>query len=72
MFGEAHLILCRNVLIYSSTPLQDRVLAMFADSLVRGGFLCIGTRENLQFAAARERFQALDPDAQLDRLKSGA
>ncbi|WP_454918894.1 CheR family methyltransferase [Xanthobacter sediminis] len=72
VFCEAHLILCRNVLIYFSTPLQDRVLAMFADSLVRGGFLCIGTRENLQFAAARERFQAVDAEAQIYRLKSGA
>jgi len=71
VFCEAHLILCRNVLIYFSNPLQDRVLNMFADSLVRGGFLCIGTRENLQFAAARARFQAVDLQAQLYRLKSG-
>ncbi|MFG1297188.1 CheR family methyltransferase [Xanthobacter variabilis] len=71
VFCEAHLILCRNVLIYFSNPLQDRVLGMFADSLVRGGFLCIGTRENLQFSAAREKFQVLDLDAQLYRRKSG-
>lgn len=72
VFCEAHLILCRNVLIYFSTPLQDRVLRTFAESLVRGGFLCIGTRENLQFSGARERFQPIDVDAQLYRLKSGS
>jgi chemotaxis protein methyltransferase CheR len=71
VFCEAHLILCRNVLIYFTTPLQDRVLGMFAESLVRGGFLCIGTRENMQFASAREKFQLIDGDAQIYRRKSG-
>lgn len=71
VFCEAHLILCRNVLIYFSGPLQDRVLHMFADSLVRGGFLCIGTRENLQFTTAREKFLVIDPETQIYRRKSG-
>lgn len=68
VFCEAHLILCRNVLIYFTTPLQDRVLGCFAQSLVRGGFLCIGTRENLEFSQARNRFQLIDGAAQLYRL----
>lgn len=72
VFCEAHLILCRNVLIYFDNTLQDRVLGMFADSLVRGGFLCIGTRENLQFSQARQRFHCLDGETQLYRLRSGA
>ncbi len=70
VFCEAHLILCRNVLIYFSTPLQDRVLGMFADSLVRGGFLCIGTRENMQLANAREKFRLIDGAAQIYRRTS--
>ncbi|MFG1300524.1 protein-glutamate O-methyltransferase CheR [Xanthobacter sp. V3C-3] len=72
VFCEAHLVLCRNVLIYFTTPLQDRVLARFAQSLVRGGFLCIGTRENLEFSATRERFQVVDGAAQIYRLRSSA
>lgn len=72
VFCEAHLILCRNVLIYFDNSLQDRVLDMFADSLVRGGFLCIGTRENLQFSQARQRFQCLDAETQIYRLRGGA
>lgn len=72
VFCEAHLILCRNVLIYFTTPLQDRVLGRFAQSLVRGGFLCIGTRENLEFSQARNRFQVIDGAAQLYRLLPGA
>ena len=41
VFCEANLILCRNVLIYFNNTLQNRVLELFRDSLVRGGFLCL-------------------------------
>jgi chemotaxis protein methyltransferase CheR len=56
VFCEAHLILCRNVLIYFSNSLQDRTLGLFRDSLVRGGFLCLGTRENIDFSPAATGF----------------
>ncbi len=71
VFCEAHLILCRNVLIYFTNPLQDRALNLFAQSLVRGGFLCIGMRENLDFSPARTLFQPVDEAARLYRLKPG-
>lgn len=38
-------ILCRNVLIYFQPELQARALDIFADSLARGGRLCLGQRE---------------------------
>ncbi|WP_448096690.1 CheR family methyltransferase [Luteibacter yeojuensis] len=60
VFCEAHLILCRNVLIYFSNALQDRTLALFRDSLVRGGFLCLGTRENIDFSPAAAGFADID------------
>lgn len=60
VFCEAHLVLCRNVLIYFSNPLQERTLALFRDSLVRGGFLCLGLRENLEFAPIATEFSTLD------------
>jgi chemotaxis protein methyltransferase CheR len=60
VFCEAHLILCRNVLIYFSNPLQDRTLGLFRDSLVRGGFLCLGTRENIDFSPAATGFADVD------------
>lgn len=69
VFCEAHLILCRNVLIYFTNPLQNKVLEMFAQSLVRGGFLCIGTRENLDFSPASMRFNPVDGQARIYRLK---
>jgi chemotaxis protein methyltransferase CheR len=60
VFCEAHLILCRNVLIYFSNALQDRTLGLFRDSLVRGGFLCLGTRENIDFSPAAAEFTDVD------------
>ncbi|MGQ3675392.1 CheR family methyltransferase [Xanthobacter sp. TB0139] len=69
VFCEAHLILCRNVLIYFTNPLQNKVLEMFAQSLVRGGFVCIGTRENLDFSPAKMRFRPVDGEARIYRLK---
>lgn len=60
VFCEAHLILCRNVLIYFNNALQDRTLGLFRDSLVRGGFLCLGIRENIDFSPAAAAFAEVD------------
>ncbi|AIF49334.1 CheR family methyltransferase [Dyella japonica] len=68
VFCEAHLVLCRNVLIYFSDPLQDRTLALFRDSLVRGGFLCLGTRESLDFAPSASDFTPVDAARRIYRL----
>lgn len=46
-FGEMHLILCRNVLIYFKQPLKDRVLRLFDNCLIPGGFLCVGLKETI-------------------------
>ena len=67
MFCEAHLVLCRNVLIYFSNPLQNRTLALFRDSLVRGGYLCLGLRESLDFAPVAVDFSAVDAGLRLYR-----
>ena len=67
VFCEAQLVLCRNVLIYFANPLQDRVLGLFRDSLVRGGFLCLGLRESLEFAPSAADFTAVDADLRIYR-----
>lgn len=72
VFCEAHLVLCRNVLIYFSDPLQDRTLALFRDSLVRGGFLCLGTRESLDFSPAAAGFTPVNAPLRIYRLGSRA
>ncbi len=56
VFSEMHLILCRNVLIYFDRTLQNRVLSVFRDSLCYNGFLCLGSKETIQFSSVREDF----------------
>jgi chemotaxis protein methyltransferase CheR len=56
-FNEFHLIVCTNVLIYFMPTLQQRAHRLFYDSLVRSGFLALGQRESLVFAAESSRYQ---------------
>ena len=65
VFSEMHLILCRNVLIYFSKPLQDRVLRLFSESLVPGGFLCLGTRENIAFSDVTDHFKPFNEELRI-------
>ncbi len=60
VFTEANLILCRNVLIYFSKPLQERVFDLFTQSLVHRGFLALGSKENLRFSRAAADFEVLE------------
>ncbi|HET7315705.1 protein-glutamate O-methyltransferase CheR [Salinisphaera sp.] len=69
VFAETHLIMCRNVLIYFSRALKERVLQLFADSLVRGGYLVLGTRETLQFSALAPLFETVSEANRIYRLK---
>ena len=55
VFGEMHVIFCRNVLIYFGRELRERVLEKLAASLRPGGFLCLGTAERLTGATKAER-----------------
>jgi len=60
VFGEMHLIFCRNVMIYFNKKLQERVLNLFDQSLIRGGFLCLGNRESLRAFRLSEQYTSLD------------
>ncbi len=68
-FGEMHLIFCRNVLIYFNTELQNRVLKLFDESLVRGGFLCLGTKETLEFTEVADHYEVVDRESRIYRKK---
>jgi chemotaxis protein methyltransferase CheR len=59
-FGEMHLVICRNVLIYFSRPLQDRVFSLFDTSLLPGGFLALGTKESIAFASIAPRYEQVE------------
>lgn len=69
VFSEMHLILCRNVLIYFSKPLQDRVLKLFSESLVPNGFLCLGTRESIAFSEVAEHFKPINEKLRIFQKK---
>jgi len=60
VFGEMHLILCRNVLIYFNKKLQNHVLSLFKNSLIHHGFLAIGSKESLRFSEVEKDFDCLD------------
>jgi chemotaxis protein methyltransferase CheR len=70
VFGEMDLILCRNVLIYFSRPLQNRVFGLFRGSLRTGGFLCLGSKESIQFADCASEFEAILPGQRIYRRTS--
>ncbi len=50
---KAHLILCRNVVIYFQRAAQDALIAHFHETLVPGGFLVLGKVETLLGDARR-------------------
>ena len=50
VFAEVNIIICRNVLIYFNRELQNKVFTLFSESLINGGFLCLGSKETLQFS----------------------
>ncbi|MDB6073859.1 MAG: cheR2 4 [Verrucomicrobiaceae bacterium] len=56
VFAEVHLVCCRNVMIYFNRDLQDRAIGLFKDSLVRKGFLGLGSKESLHFSAHASDF----------------
>jgi chemotaxis protein methyltransferase CheR len=70
VFGEMNMILCRNVLIYFTKKLQARVVKLFLDSLAPDGFLCLGSKESLQFSKHYNHFEPLLDKEKIYRLKN--
>jgi len=67
VFGEMQLVLCRNVLIYFKQELQNRSLKVIHDSLCRGGFLCLGSSEDLLFSDYEKKFKILSKKERIYR-----
>lgn len=59
VFGEMNLVMCRNTLIYFNKNLQDKVVGLFRDSLVSGGFLCLGSKESIAFSPHKDNFDPI-------------
>lgn len=69
VFGEMNLVMCRNTLIYFNKNLQDRVVGLFRDSLVPGGFLCLGSKESITFSPHKDVFEPIVPRWKIFRKK---
>jgi chemotaxis protein methyltransferase CheR len=69
VFGEMNLIVCRNVMIYFDKELQNKVIGLFYESLVPGGFLCLGSKESLRFADKSSAFDVISEQQKIYRRK---
>jgi chemotaxis protein methyltransferase CheR len=69
VFGEMHLIMCRNVLIYFNNKLQDKVLNLFKASLCNGGILCLGNKESIKFTKIEKDFDIIEDKKKVYKLK---
>lgn len=61
-FNEFQLILCRNVLIYFDQDLQQKVFALFDQSLEQLGFLALGSKETLRFSSLSFKYRQIDKE----------
>jgi len=69
VFGEMHVIFCRNVFIYFDQRLRQRVLEKFAQSLCPGGFLCLGSAERLPPASRQLPFSEFSREERIYRYE---
>jgi two-component system CheB/CheR fusion protein len=68
-FSKLDLVLCRNVLIYMTAPLQRRIMAVFHYALQTDGFLVLGHAETV--GAHADLFRILDKRHRIYTRKSG-
>jgi chemotaxis protein methyltransferase CheR len=69
VFAEVHMVICRNVLIYFNKELQNKVVRLFTESLIKGGFLGLGSKENLMFTEVVEHFTVVDAKEKIYKKK---
>lgn len=69
IFGEMNVIVCRNVLIYFDRELQDRALRLFRESLIHRGYLCLGSKESIEFSAVAGDFEAVSKAERVFQLR---
>lgn len=62
-FNQFDVIFSRNVLIYFNTPLQERAIRLYTESLTDGGFLGLGERESVLFSESAAHFRPLSSGA---------
>lgn len=69
-FNEFNVILCRNVLIYFGTQLQERVHKLLHQSLRRFGVLALGRGETLHHTVLENDYDEVDAQERLYRRRA--
>lgn len=59
-FNEFNVIICRNVMIYFNSLLQENVFKLFYESLTPSGVLGLGGKETIKFNRYSKYFKELD------------
>jgi chemotaxis protein methyltransferase CheR len=67
VFNEFNVILCRNVMIYFTRALQERVQDLFSRSLARFGLIGLGSHESLRFLPGQHEYEPLEAGEKLFR-----
>ncbi|MEI6054762.1 MAG: protein-glutamate O-methyltransferase CheR [Lentisphaerota bacterium] len=60
VFYKFNFIICRNVMIYFTRELQSKILNLLSSSLITNGFLCLGTKESIDFIDTSRSFSMID------------
>ncbi len=68
-FAEVNMVICRNVLIYFNRDLQNKVLKLFNESLIKGGFLGLGSKETLMFSEVSSQFSEISQKEKIYKKK---
>lgn len=66
-FNEFHVILCRNVMIYFDNHLQQQVHGLFHNSLAKGGFIGLGSKESILFLPKGLQYEEFNPQERIYR-----
>ncbi|MCD1261201.1 protein-glutamate O-methyltransferase CheR [Paenibacillus athensensis] len=66
-FNEFHVILCRNVMIYFDSELQQKVHRLLYSSLIKGGFIGLGSKESIIFAPEGVTYEDFVPHERIYR-----
>ncbi|HXG57704.1 MAG TPA: protein-glutamate O-methyltransferase CheR [Thermoanaerobaculia bacterium] len=66
-FNHFNVVLCRNVLIYFNTSLQERVQKLFLSSLEMFGILGLGKKETIRYMTISDHYEELDAEERLYR-----
>ncbi len=70
VFGEMDIIICRNVMIYFDSDLQERAFKLFKDSLCVKGILCLGSKETIRISEYSDDFEDVVAKQKIYRLKN--